>query len=88
MTKSGTISKLFKSYYRELCLYTLHYLGSTAEAEDVVQLSTLSSYYHTKLSCDDTDKKLTADLEAGRLEDIISLLEQSLHVKIMRAKIE
>ena len=31
------IDEIFRLYYRPLCLYALHYLHSTDDAEDVVQ---------------------------------------------------
>jgi RNA polymerase sigma-70 factor (ECF subfamily) len=36
---SSQIDNLFKQYYRPLCLYALHYLGSIEESEDAVQES-------------------------------------------------
>ncbi len=39
MDKSKALESEFRTYYRPLCLYALHYLGDTDAAEDVVQES-------------------------------------------------
>ena len=39
MDKSKALESEFRTYYRPLCLYALHYLGDTNAAEDVVQES-------------------------------------------------
>ncbi len=40
------IESAFKRYYRQLCLYALHYLGDIDEAEDVVQDCFVSLWQH------------------------------------------
>lgn len=40
------IESTFKRYYRQLCLYALHYLGDIDEAEDVVQDCFVSLWQH------------------------------------------
>lgn len=37
MRHMQSIERLFRLYYRPLCLYALHYLDDSAEVEDVVQ---------------------------------------------------
>ena len=39
MLQSKEIETLFRTYYRPLCLYALHYLGDPEAVEDVVQES-------------------------------------------------
>lgn len=39
MLQTKEIETLFRTYYRPLCLYALHYLGDADTAEDVVQES-------------------------------------------------
>lgn len=38
------IDEIFRLYYRPLCLYALHYLGNSENAEDVVQ-DCMTAYY-------------------------------------------
>lgn len=47
-------------------------------------LHTLSSFYHVRLSADDTDKRLTADFDTSSLNGIITVIEQTLDVKIKK----
>jgi transmembrane sensor len=49
-------------------------------------LATLSDYYHVRLTAPETDKRLTADYDADRLDDIIDLIEQTLNVHITQEK--
>ena len=42
MLQSKEIETLFRTYYRPLCLYALHYLGDPDAVEDVVQESFLA----------------------------------------------
>ena len=39
MLQTKEIEALFRTYYRPLCLYALHYLGDPDAVEDVVQES-------------------------------------------------
>lgn len=39
MDKSKALESEFRTYYRPLCLYALHYLGDPDAAEDIVQES-------------------------------------------------
>lgn len=45
-------------------------------------LKDLSAYYQVSLSCKETGKYLSADLQADSLDDIIALIEQTLNVNI------
>ena len=45
-------------------------------------LHTLSSYYHVRLTASDTGKRLTADFDTSSLNSIITVIEQTLDVKI------
>ena len=45
-------------------------------------LTTLSSYYHVRLTTSDTSKRLTADFDADSLDSIIDLISQTLGVRI------
>lgn len=47
-------------------------------------LATLSRYYHVRLTASDTGKRLTADIDADDLDNIISLVSQTLNVHIVR----
>ena len=49
-------------------------------------LSTLSRYYHVRLTASDTGKRLTADFDADDLDNIISLVSQTLNVNISKEK--
>ena len=49
-------------------------------------LSTLSRYYHVRLTASDTGKRLTADFDADDLDNIISLVSQTLNVSISKEK--
>lgn len=49
-------------------------------------LSTLSSYYHVRLTASATSKRLTADFDADSLDDIINLVNQTLNVSITKDK--
>ena len=49
-------------------------------------LSTLSRYYHVRLTASDTGKRLTADFDADSLDNIISLVSQTLNVNISKEK--
>ena len=49
-------------------------------------LSTLSRYYHVRLTASDTVKRLTADFDADDLDDIISLVSQTSNVSISKEK--
>lgn len=49
-------------------------------------LATLSSYYHVRLTASDTSKQLTADYDADSLDEIISLINQTLNVSITKEK--
>lgn len=49
-------------------------------------LSTLSRYYHVRLTASDTGKRLTADFDADSLDNIISLVNQTLNVNISKGK--
>ena len=45
-------------------------------------LHTLSTYYHVRLTASDTGKRLTADFDTKSLNSIITVIEQTLDVKI------
>lgn len=49
-------------------------------------LATLGRYYHVRLTASDTDKHLTADFDADDLDNIISLVSQTLNVSISKEK--
>lgn len=49
-------------------------------------LATLSRYYHVRLTASDTGKRLTADFDADDLDNIISLVSQTLNVSISKEK--
>ena len=49
-------------------------------------LTTLSRYYHVRLTADATDKRLTADYDADNLDTIIALIQQTLGVRITKGK--
>lgn len=44
MSQTPDIEPLFRTHYRALCLYALHYVGDLAEAEDVVMDSFVRLY--------------------------------------------
>lgn len=45
-------------------------------------LSDLGDYYNVKLTASDIDKRLTGDIKASRLDDVVALIEQTLDVRI------
>jgi len=45
-------------------------------------LSQISSYYGVRLTTSDSSKRVSGEFEAGRLEDVIELLEDLLGIKI------
>ena len=45
-------------------------------------LHTLSTYYHVRLTADNMSKRLTADFDTANLNSIITVIEQTLDVKI------
>lgn len=49
-------------------------------------LHTLSTYYHVRLTASDTSKRLTADFDTANLNSIITIIEQTLDVKIKERK--
>lgn len=49
-------------------------------------LHTLSIYYHVRLTADNMSKRLTADFDTANLNSIITVIEQTLDVKIEEKK--
>lgn len=49
-------------------------------------LHTLSTYYHVHLTADNMSKRLTADFDTANLNSIITVIEQTLDVKIEERK--
>uniref|UniRef100_UPI0040297662 FecR family protein n=1 Tax=Prevotella sp. TaxID=59823 RepID=UPI0040297662 len=49
-------------------------------------LHTLSTYYHVRLTADNMSKRLTADFDTANLNSIITVIEQTLDVKIEERK--
>ena len=49
-------------------------------------LRTLSTYYHVRLTADNMSKRLTADFDTANLNSIITVIEQTLDVKIEERK--
>ena len=47
-------------------------------------LADLAQFYHVKLRASDTHKRLSGDFETDSLEEILTLIEQVLEVKVMR----
>ncbi len=47
-------------------------------------LSELSAYYHVSLSASDTTKCLSAEFDTDHLDDILSLIEQTLDISITK----
>ena len=45
-------------------------------------LNTLSCYYSTHLSANNTGKRLSGDFDANDLDDILSIIEETLNIKI------
>lgn len=45
-------------------------------------LANLSDYYHVHLTCNNKDKRLTGDFDAGSLETIVRFIEKTLDVRI------
>lgn len=45
-------------------------------------IADLEAYYHVDITCDDYSRRLTADFQADSLSTIVSLIEQSMGVKI------
>ena len=47
-------------------------------------LDDLELYYGVKLSANDYNKRLTADFNTDNIDYIIDLIEQTLHVEILK----
>lgn len=47
-------------------------------------LSELSGHFHVTLTCDATDKRLTAEFDTDDLDEIIMVIEKSLDVRIIK----
>lgn len=62
--------------------HTFHFADTPLD--DV--LHTLSTYYHVHLTADNMSKHLTADFDTANLNSIITVIEQTLDVKIEERK--
>lgn len=60
--------------------HTFHFDGTPID--DV--LNTLSDYYGVRLTTDDTGKRLSGDFDASDINDLTSIIEETLDIKISR----
>ena len=74
MARGKDIDKLYRQYYRPMCLYATHYLGNRSSVEDVVQEAFVSLL--GKLDSDSTIKSPLAYLSTTVRNSCLDILRR------------